>query len=210
MNATVSALPREEEVQTKIHKIRAFGRKARTVCTFLFWLVLLAFVAVAGILLTQIFTTHSPVTASGDGSDVYDILLSPITPLTLKLWTILTVAVGIGVWLTAMLQLRQLFGHLAAGEIYTPGNIRLVRNIGLLWLLLAVLDILLPATVAIANGFLHAPLQLDLDLVFPEFEEVLLSFATAALILLVSWIMDVGLYEKQHADTLRRDADLVI
>ena len=36
------------------------------------------------------------------------------------------------------------------------------------------------------------------------------SFFAAGLILLVSWIMDVGLYEKDHADALRRDADLVI
>ena len=36
------------------------------------------------------------------------------------------------------------------------------------------------------------------------------SFLTAGLILLVSWIMDVGLHEKEHADELRRDADLVI
>ena len=33
---------------------------------------------------------------------------------------------------------------------------------------------------------------------------------TAGLILLVSWVMDVGLYEKDHADALQRDADLVI
>ena len=36
-------------------------------------------------------------------------------------------------------------------------------------------------------------------------------FACAAgLVLLASWIMDVGLYEKEHADALQRDADLVI
>jgi hypothetical protein len=45
---------------------------------------------------------------------------------------------------------------------------------------------------------------------FPSFGELLSSFAAAGLVLLVSWIMDVGLYEKEHADALRRDADLVI
>jgi hypothetical protein len=38
----------------------------------------------------------------------------------------------------------------------------------------------------------------------------LTSFFAAGLILLASWIMDVGLYEKEHADALKRDADLVI
>jgi hypothetical protein len=32
----------------------------------------------------------------------------------------------------------------------------------------------------------------------------------AGLVLFVSWIMDVGLYEKEHVDVLRRDAELVI
>jgi hypothetical protein len=36
------------------------------------------------------------------------------------------------------------------------------------------------------------------------------SIVSAGLILLASWIMDLGLYEKDHADALRRDADLVI
>jgi len=36
------------------------------------------------------------------------------------------------------------------------------------------------------------------------------SFATAGLVLLASWIMDVGLYEKDHADALQRDAELTI
>jgi hypothetical protein len=46
-------------------------------------------------------------------------------------------------------------------------------------------------------------------LIFSQ-QQLLASFATAGLVLLVSWIMDVGLYEKQHADALRHDADLVI
>jgi hypothetical protein len=36
------------------------------------------------------------------------------------------------------------------------------------------------------------------------------DFVSAGLILLASWIMDVGLYEKDHADELKREADLVI
>jgi hypothetical protein len=45
--------------------------------------------------------------------------------------------------------------------------------------------------------------------VFPS-SQSLSSLVAAGLILLVSWIMDVGLFAKDHADALQRDADLVI
>jgi hypothetical protein len=45
--------------------------------------------------------------------------------------------------------------------------------------------------------------------VFP-WSEALSSAVSAGLLLLVSWIMDVGLHAKDHADALQRDADLVI
>lgn len=205
MDASVSALPREEEVQSKIRKVRAFGRNARSVCAVLFGLGLVAS------LVLLFIVVRSPVPAPNSGSGgVYGILASPLTPLQLKVWTLLSVGVGIGVRLAAVLQLYRLFGNLAAGAIYTPENVRRVRYVGLLWLLLAVIDIVFPATLVVANGFFDAPVPIDLDRVFPSFGELLNSFAAAGLVLLVSWIMDVGLYEKQHADALRRDADLVI
>jgi DUF2975 family protein len=205
VNASVSALPREEEVQSKIRKVRAFGRNARSVCAVLFGLGLVGSVVVLFIVV------RSPVAApnSSDGG-VYDMLTSPLTPLQLKVWTLLSVCVTIGVWLAAVRQLYRLFGNLAAGAIYTPENVRRARNIGLLWLLLAVLNIVLPATLVVANGFFDASVPIDLDRVFPSFGELFNSFAAAGLVLLVSWIMDIGLYEKEHADALRRDADLVI
>jgi hypothetical protein len=203
VNASVSALPREEEVQSKIRKVRAFGRNARSVCVVLFGFGL---IAIAIMLFIAVRVTAP---ASGNGG-VYAILVSPLAPPQLKIWTILSVGVGIGVWLAAVLQLYRLFGNLAAGAIYTRENVRRVRHVGLLWLLLAVLNIVLPATLIVTNGFFEAPVSIDLDRVFPSFGELFNSFAAAGLVLLVSWIMDVGLYEKQHADALRRDADLVI
>lgn len=206
MNASVSALPREEEVQSKIRKVRAFGRNARSVCAVLFGLGLVGIVVV---LFIVVRSQVQPAPNSGDGG-AYDILTSPLTPLQLKVWWLLGLGVAIGVWLAALQQLHRLFGNLADGAIYTPENVRRVRYVGLLWLLLAVLNIVLPATLVVANGFFDAPVPIDLDRVFPSLGELLSSFAAAGLVLLVSWIMDVGLYEKQHADALRRDADLVI
>jgi hypothetical protein len=154
---------------------------------------------------------RSPVSApNSSNGGAFDILASPLTPLQLKVWMLLSMGLAIGVWLAALHQLYRLFGNLAAGAIYTPENVRRVRYVGLLWLLLAVLDIVLPAALVVANGFFDTPAPIDLDRVFPSFREFLNSFAAAGLVLLVSWVMDVGLYEKEHADALRQDADLVI
>ena len=208
MNAAASALPREDEVESKIRKIRTFGRNARVVCSALFALGLVVCVI---LLLVVVVGVFGPIREpkSGNGG-VYDILTSPLTPLLFKVCWFLAGGVAIGVWLAAVYQLYRLFGNLAAGAIYTPENVRHVRYVGLLWLLWAVLGIVLPATLVVAHRLIDASVPIDLDRLFPSFGESLNSFVAAGLVLLVSWIMDVGLYEKEHADALRRDADLVI
>ena len=205
MNGSVSVLPREEDVQSKIRKIRAFSRNARSVCAVLFGLGLVGSVVLPFIVLRY----RVPAPNSGNGG-VDDLLTSPLTPLLLKVWCLLSVGVGIGVWLAVVHQFYRLFENLAAGAIYTPENVRRVRYVGLLLLLRAVLNIVLPTTLVVANGFFDAPVLIDLDRVFPPFGQLLNSFAAAGFVVLVSWIMEVGLYEKEHADALRRDADLVI
>jgi hypothetical protein len=203
VNVTASAPSRDEQVQSKVRQIRAFGRDARSVCTLLFW------VSAAGGAALLIVVVRS----SGWGMDngrIVDILSSPLTPLSTKVSTLLAMIAGIAVWLVALRQLRHLFGSLAAGAIYTLENVRRVRNVGLLWLLSAVLSFAAPATLVIANSLADASVPIDFDLVFPSFSEALSSFAAAGLVLLVSWIMDVGLYEKEHADALRREAEFVI
>jgi hypothetical protein len=206
MNASVSPLPREEEVQSKIRKVRSFGRNARYICAVLIALTLI----MIGILLFVVLRSKALGGPSTRGDTVAMILTSPLTPLLLKMWALVSVVAGMGVWVAALLQLYRLFGSLAAGAIYTFENVRRVRNVGLLGLSLAVLSVVFPTTIAIANTFVNAPVAIDPDRLFPGFGELFTSFATAGLVLLVSWIMDVGLYEKQHADALRRDADLVI
>jgi len=187
VNASASAVAREGEVQSNIRKVRTFGRNARVACAALFGfglvgsVVMLFFVALGPKLITA----------------------------QLKVWAVLVTGVLSGVGLSAVYQLYRLFGNLAAGEIYTAENVRRVRQVGLLWLLWAVLGILIPVASAslVALGYIDAwrPFQSE-----PVFSQSLSSLVAAGLILLVSWIMDVGLYEKDHADALQRDADLVI
>ena len=217
MNASASALPREDEVQSKIRKIRTFGRNARVVCLALFWLafvvfVILPLIAIAirtGMGIVGVPPTDVPRPNNGDGG-AYDVLQALLTPLQLMVCVFLIMGVVIGVWLAALRQLSRLFGNLAAGAIYTPENVRRVWNVGLLLLLWAVLGIVIPTAIVVARGLIDASVPIDLDRLFPSLSELFSSFATAGLVLLASWIMDVGLYEKDHADALQRDAELTI
>lgn len=217
MNASASALPREDEVQSKIRKIRRFGRNGRVVCLALFWLAFVVFVilpliaiavrtgmGIAGTVPTDVLRP-----TNGDGGS-YDVLQALLTPLQLVVCVFLVLGVVIGVWFAALNQLYLLFGSLATGAIYTPENVRRVRNVGLLLLLLAVLGIVIPTALVVARFLIDASVPIDLDRVFPSLSEVFSSFTTAGLVLLASWIMDVGLYEKDHADALQRDAALTI
>ena len=205
MNASAAALPRVGDVQSKIRKVRAFGRNARFVCAALVGLGLVGVVVLPFIILR----TQAPGPDSGNGGP-YDILTALATPLQFKVFALLTLGVGIGVWLAVVYQLYRLFGNLAAGAIYTPENVRRVRCVGLLWLLLAVLDIALPAALLVALRFIGASVPIDLDRWLGSPSELFTSFASAGLVLLASWIMDVGLYEKNNADALQRDAELTI
>ncbi len=199
MNASVSSLDREVEVQSEIQKIRRFSRYGRVVCSAIFGFGLVGvsfmlFLAALGLFLPKV---HSATTAMAT------------TPL-LKMWMTLLASVMAGVALAGVYQLYRLFGNLATGAIYTPENVRRVRQLGLLSLLWAVLGIAIPFAFAVLVrlGALDASIAESL-LVIPWPESVN-SAVSAGLLLLVSWIMDVGLHAKEHADALKRDADLVI
>jgi len=206
VNASASALPREHEVQSKIRKVRQFGRIARVVCATIFGFGLVGTVAV----LVIAVPTKIPGPIKGNGG-AWDILNSLLNPYQVKLFAALGVSALAGIWLASVYQLYRLFGDLAVGAIYTPENVRRVRRVGLLLLLLAVLhDIVIPFAFVFAHGFIEPSIPLDLDRLFPPPHEMFGDFISPGLILLASWIMDVGLYEKDHAEALKRDADLVI
>lgn len=202
MTASASALPREPQVQSRIQKIRVFSRSARAVCA-----VVIGFGLVGSVVGLFIFPFVGVAAPKGADPAAYDLLAFP---LPLKLWWVLCRAAVIGVTLGAFFQLYRLFGNLATGSIYTPENVQRVRRVGLLWLLLAVLHVVVPASLVVANGFFDTPVPMDHARMFSSLGEVLNLFAAAGLVLLASWIMDVGLYEKEHADELRRDSDLMI
>jgi len=198
LSASFSAPAREGEVQSKIRAVSTFSRYARVVCAALFGFGLVASVLVLifGVLGAIFF----PIPSDGIG-----------LTRAQKVWMLPVAGAAFGVGLAIVYQLYLLFGSLAAGAIYTSGNVRRVRRVGLLCLLWAVLGVLIPVawSALAALGFIAPSSPAKFELWF-SWSSTLSSFVTAALILLVSWIMDVGLYEKDHAEALQRDADLVI
>lgn len=208
MNASASALPREDEVQSKVLKVRTFGRTARAVCAALFGFGL---VGSTVMLLLIVFGPISGTTLKiGTEGGFYTVSKALLSTLQFKVTASLALSVVAGTWLAAVYLLYRLFGNLAAGAIYTSENVRRVRYVGLLMLLAAVLGIVMPAVLLVARAFIDVSVPIDLDLLFPSMSQLLGDFVSAGLVLLASWIMDVGLYEKDHADALQRDAELVI
>ena len=200
MHASASALTREGEVQSKIRKVRAFGRGARIVCS-----ALLGFGLVGS--LFMLFLSVLGLVLPGPISNITNAGLTPEQ----RMWVLPMWSATMAAWLAIMYQFYRLFGSLAAGEIYTSENVRRIRRVGVLYLLLAVLGVLLPIAWAtlVTLGIVEPSDSSNLPVSIP-WQESLGSFLTAGFILLVSWVMDVGLYEKDHADALQRDADLVI
>jgi hypothetical protein len=205
MTASASAIPQEPGVQSRIQKIRTFSRSARAVCAALFGFGLVG--TVVSLLIVSFTGIQSPKSLEGTAGGV---LASVLTPLQFRLWLDLSVAAVMSVGLATVFQLYRLFGNLANGAIYTTENVQRVWRVGLLMLASALLSVVLPSiTMAMATtlGDRSVPNSTSL---FRSFGDSLNSLAAAGLVLLASWIMDVGLYEKEHADELRRDSDLMI
>jgi hypothetical protein len=198
------------ETEKRIRNVQKFGKNARQFC------------ALAGAMLGVYLLAAWAKIFVGlpgqrlDGGSFYSVNAALLTTVSGKAWAFVVVTVVIGLSAWTLLHLFRLFKHLEAGSIYTQQNVYHLRQVGWLSMALAVIQLLLPAlafalaklslidytlvpaAAAPANG---APMWLG-----QSFAGVI----TASLILLASWIMDVGREISDDADTMRREADLVI
>jgi NADH:ubiquinone oxidoreductase subunit 5 (subunit L)/multisubunit Na+/H+ antiporter MnhA subunit len=194
----------ETPVQAQVRKVRRFSRYARAFCTLTFVFLGLAVL----LLLVSVFIGgHNGVKV---GFGAYDMRTDQLTTFGMKAWAIVVVAVIFGLLFKGLYHLRALFGKFIDGEIFTKETVRQIRNIG--WVMLA-----MPLAVCLMSliswGLLKAGF-VDAASVSPRTMGLtpgaLGSFIPPALILLASWVMDVGRQTQEEAEQLRRDAELVV
>jgi hypothetical protein len=189
----------------EVGKIRKFGRYAQASC-----LVLLIILAVAGpatAVLAVSAANWSLTEAMGLGR--YFAVGEP-EPLSLAVWSLLDATLMFALCCLAVSYLYSLFGALGRGAIHTPDNVRRIRRVGQIVFALGVWQIVLPVlTVTLIKvGAFPEPASWAVDLDFGP--DSLVLIVTGSLVLLVSWIMEVGRRASEAAEQMRRDAELVV
>jgi len=199
------------ETEAQIRNVRKFGSYAHSFSTL------------AAVLLVVYFVVWEWSIASGAlshafkvGLGAYSVMGDQLTTIQLKVWAMVVVATGFAIFFAVVFHLRRLFSHLAAGSIYTRENVHTLRRVGILALAMAVLQLVLPmiSFALVETGFIDRTLVTVSEpgggQIFLLGPPSLSAFVMAALVLLASWIMDVGRQTADDADTMRREADLVI
>ena len=197
------------ETEAQIRNVRKFGRYASWFCGLV--------AAMAAILF--VFSVWNIV--SGPTSEGFKVKLGAyavtgdhMSTMGLKTWSLIVVIVVFAILGAVVFHLWRLFSHLSAGRIYTRENVRHIRRIGLLALGIAVVQLVVPmlSFALIEVGFVDR-----VTMSGDGGSGVLLlgsgslsGFITAALVLLASWIMDVGRQTTDDAAQMRHEADLVI
>lgn len=195
----------DAETADQIRKVQSFSRYARLFC--------MLFLVMLGIMCA--WTIGNIV--FGPGSSTFKVDFGPyfvrgdqLTTFGVKAAALIGSAIVFVILIKGVIHLHLLFGNLRAGGIYTRENVRHIRQLGVLTLMLAVLQMVLPivAQLLLMTGVIdeamvtHQPHLVGT----PQ----LPGLITAGIILLASWIMDIGRKTKEEADELRREAELVV
>jgi hypothetical protein len=190
----------ETPIPPEVLKVQKFSRYARVIC-----LALMALIGIGTILLIVAGARDAQVNMGP-----YAVPNDQLGPVP-QTYVLVCFALVLAIVLKALFHLYSLFDNFARGGIYTAANVRHIRQIGLLVLAWAVLEILMP----VGSMLL---LQLGLvDKAFVTMKTQLLfgssnipSFVSGGLILLASWIMEVGRKTHDEADHMRREAELIV
>jgi hypothetical protein len=200
------------ETEARIRRVQKFGRNGWQFCALAgamlgIYLVVAWATIVAGPKLTGASIGVGPF------QNVDPELLATASS---KIWalSVVTVVTGLSAWM--LLHLYRLFKQLDAGSIYTNQNVYHLRQVGWVAMALAVIQLILPAVSLglVQIGFLDSAIR---AIVAPGngaggvfLGQSLGGLITASLILLASWIMDVGRQVSDDAEAMRREAELVI
>jgi hypothetical protein len=197
------------ETEARVRNVQKFGKNGRQFCTLAgFFLGVYLLGAWAKIALGTVGRI--------DLGAFYSVNMNLLTTVSGKIWAFVIVTVVVGLFAWTLLHVYRLFRQLEAGSIYTKQNVYHLRQVGWLSMALALIQLLLPLL-----SFVLAEMNLIADTLVPPaappsngvsmfFGQSFAGVITASLILLASWIMDVGREISDDADAMRREADLVI
>jgi len=181
----------------QIRKIQKFSGIARTCCTLLIALT----IAMTGWLGFRLFTnTLGATDRITIGS--YVVTGSEMHDPGIRIWFLISLAVAMGIVVGMIYMLRGVFANLARGEIFTAANVHRIYLMGVLIMCMSVWQFVVPygSTVLLSDST-HR---------IRHYSYWFTPFIVGLLIILVSWIMNVGLGVSEEAAELKRDADLVV
>lgn len=125
-----------------------------------------------------------------------------------KAWLLTIISAGLVCSGALIWMLRRMFDNFAQGQIFHAANVRQIRRIAFVVLLIGVAKILLlVGTLVLASQGLFESANVA---IVSSFNLPLTSFWVAGILYLASWIMQVGLGVSDEAAELQRDAELVI
>jgi hypothetical protein len=172
-------------------KVRRYGRYAQACC-----LVLFVILAIAGpvTVLVALFVV---------GVDFY--VSWPSIGLR-AIGGVLTSALAA----VAIAYLYALFGDLGRGQVYTVANVRRIRRVGVVLIAFGALEVLLPllSALLLGTGVVPPEAMSYLPLELPP--QSLLLLLAGSLVVLCSWILEVGRRTTEDAARLRSEAELTV
>jgi hypothetical protein len=181
----------EPDPPKEMAKVQRYGRYAQACC-----LVLFVFLAMAGpvTVLVALFVVDR------------DFLLAWPSIGLMAIGRVLTFALAA----VAIAYLYALFGDLGRGQIYTIPNVRRIGRVGAILIAFGVLEILFPLISAalLSTGIVPPEASSYLSLDLPP--QALLLLLAGSLVMLCSWILEVGRRTTEDAARLRSEAELTV
>lgn len=174
------------QVEARLEQVKQTSRSARRAC---FWMMAFVLLAAAVTVIGRLTLPEAAQPAGWAWTCELDGLRGPCNQLGPQVLTVFLIALlgGVALMLTALYRLARLFGNYSRGEIFTRGSVGEIRWIGYLLAAGAVFQLLLFVAVLTlrADGGGEWPIELRFDL-------PIVPVLVASLVMLLSWVMDVG------------------
>lgn len=206
--------------QNQVQKVQRFSRDARAVCVLLAVCLAVDIVWTMANILGHPYPDPRPDHRFVINVGAYLIPKASLDVPLLKGWAFLYAATIYAPALFGLFYLRALFGNLYAGNIYTRETVRRLRQVGVVAVVLAIQQIVMPllSQLLLSEGMVTAGAVTPNPLLFPSAQQPIVTMATsqlpglitAALLLLASWILEIGRQTRDEADAMRSESELVV